>query len=119
MYCRDGERERTDMTLEWIAPSCDSCLVRKRLHNQKVSLDHVAARARVSTASVSRVLNGSSTVSAELHSRVRRAADELGYVPNGAARALSSRRSRAIGAVVPTVENTGFATAVAALQRRL
>ena len=40
-------------------------------------------------------------------------------MPNGAARALSSRRSRAIGAVVPTVENTGFATAVAAVQQRL
>jgi len=93
--------------------------MRKRLHNQNVSLEDVAARAGVSTASVSRVLNGSSTVGVDLRSRVIRAADDLGYVPNGAARALSSRRWRAIGAVVPTVENTGFATAVASLQRRL
>jgi LacI family transcriptional regulator len=93
--------------------------LRKRLHPQTVNLSDVADRARVSTASVSRVLNGALTVSADLRSRVKRAADELGYVPNGAARALSSRRWRAIGAVVPTVENTGFATAVAAVQRRL
>ncbi len=51
--------------------------------------------------------------------RVRHACRELNYVPNGAARALVSRRTRTIGAIVPTIENSGFAVAIGALQRWL
>jgi LacI family transcriptional regulator len=51
--------------------------------------------------------------------KVRRACEELGYMPNGAARALSTRRSRTIGAIVPSIENEGFARTISALQRRL
>lgn len=51
----------------------------------------VAAAARVSTATVSRVLAASGQVTAERAARVRDAVARLGYVPNGAARALASR----------------------------
>jgi LacI family transcriptional regulator len=51
--------------------------------------------------------------------RVEQACATLGYIPNGAARALSTRRTRTIGAVVPTIENDGFARTVFALQRSL
>lgn len=85
----------------------------------QASLADVAARAGVSTATVSRVLNGTATVAEKAKQRVQRACRELNYVPNGAARALSSRRTRTIGAIVPTIENAGFAVAVGALQRRL
>ncbi len=84
-----------------------------------VGLAHVAARAGVSTATVSRALNGTAPVTQAVLHRVESACRELGYVPNGAARALSSRRTRTIGAVVPSIENAGFAIAIAALQRRL
>jgi len=84
-----------------------------------VSLDNVAAYAQVSTASVSRVLNGIATVSADVRSKVEQACEALGYVPNGAARALAASRTMTIGAVVPTIENVGFATAVSALQSSL
>lgn len=84
-----------------------------------VGLEDVARLAEVSIASVSRVLNGTAKVSDDIRQRVERACSELGYVPNGAARALSSRRTRAIGAVVPAIENSGFAVAIAALQKRI
>ncbi len=83
------------------------------------SLADVADRAGVSTATVSRVLNGSAPVTEDVAERVQRACRELNYVPNGAARALSSQRTRTIGAVVPSIENAGFAVAIGALQRWL
>ena len=56
------------------------------------TLEEVAAYAGVSRATVSRVVNGSATVDDRLAEVVRRAVDELGYVPNPAARALMTRR---------------------------
>jgi LacI family transcriptional regulator len=66
-----------------------------------------------------RVLNNSATVSKDVRSKVEQACQELGYVPNGAARALSSNPTMTIGAVVPTIENSGFASTVSSLQRQL
>ncbi len=79
----------------------------------------VAALAGVSTATVSRVLNDTAKVSKTVIERVERACRELHYVPNGPARALSSRRARTIGAVIPSIENAGFALAIGSLQRFL
>jgi LacI family transcriptional regulator len=84
-----------------------------------VTVRDVAAAAGVSTATVSRVLNGSSQVADDLCRRVAAAAARLGYTPHAAARALASQRSRTMGAVVPTLENVNFATGIEALQRRL
>ena len=50
--------------------------------------------------------------------RVDNAVRELGYIRHGAARALSMRRSHAIGAIIPTVDNATRANKVAALQKR-
>ncbi len=86
---------------------------------QAAGLKDVAKRAGVSTATVSRVINGTAVVSEEMRRRVEHACATLGYIPNGAARALSTRRTRTIGAVVPTIENDGFARTVFALQRSL
>lgn len=63
------------------------------------NLEDVAARAGVSRATVSRVVNGQSTVAEKLRERVQTAIDELGYVPNQAARALMTRRSDAVALV--------------------
>jgi len=83
------------------------------------TLGDVAQLAGVSPATVSRVLNRPETVRDGLRDTVRRAIAELGYVPHGAARALASRRSHTIVAVVPTLDNAIFATCIDALQRRL
>lgn len=60
------------------------------------NLEDVAARAGVSRATVSRVVNGQSSVAPQLRERVDRVIEEIGYVPNHAARALMTRRSNAI-----------------------
>ena len=83
------------------------------------TLGDVALRAGVSAATVSRVLNHPAKVSTGIRERVMRAMDELGYVRDGAARALASRQSLTIGHVVPTLGIGIFASGVAALQRRL
>ena len=85
----------------------------------KITILEVAQAARVSTATVSRVLNGNTSVEQSLCKRVTAAAGRLGYTPHAAARALASQRSRTIGAVMPTLENINFAVGVAALQRRI
>ncbi len=60
----------------------------------------VARAAGVSIASVSRVLNGRRNPSPEIRGRVQRAASELGYVPDSAARALSVRLKEVVGVVM-------------------
>jgi LacI family transcriptional regulator len=65
------------------------------------TIDEVAAVAGVSRSTVSRVVNGSSAVSPEALASVRRAIEELGYVPNRAARSLATRQTHAIALVVP------------------
>ncbi|MGI6877376.1 LacI family DNA-binding transcriptional regulator [Microbacterium sp. gxy059] len=67
----------------------------------------VARLAGVSTATVSRVFNGQS-VSPARSEAVRRAADELGFVPNRTARSLRRRHSEMIALVFPDVENPYF-----------
>lgn len=96
--------------------------IKKRAPRRKsnaISVLDVARAAGVSTATVSRVLNGNATVAADLRQRVRDIADQLGYTPHAAARALASQRSKTIGAVIPSLENQNFALGVFALQKRI
>ncbi|WP_233359036.1 LacI family DNA-binding transcriptional regulator [Thermomonospora amylolytica] len=67
---------------------------------RRPTLEAVAARAGVSRATVSRVVNGSDTVKPEIRAAVLRAVEELGYVPNSAARSLVTQRTDSIGLVV-------------------
>ncbi|MBY8878443.1 LacI family DNA-binding transcriptional regulator [Actinacidiphila acidipaludis] len=82
------------------------------------TLEAVAARAGVSRATASRVVNGSDGVRAPLAERVRRAVDELGYVPNQAARTLVTRRNDAIAVVVAEPETRFFSDPFFAQQVR-
>ncbi len=66
----------------------------------------VARRAGVSIASVSRVLNGRDNPRPETRERVLRAISELGFVPDGAARALSNRLKQVVGVVFRRVYGT-------------
>jgi DNA-binding LacI/PurR family transcriptional regulator len=82
------------------------------------TLEAVAARAGVSRATVSRVVNGGDGVREPLVERVRRAVEELGYVPNQAARSLVTRRHDAVAVVVAEPETRVFADPFFALQLR-
>ena len=106
----DGHSSRTPESPD--EPTADASAAQPRLAD-------VARRAGVSTATVSRALNQPHAVTAELRDRVHAAVDALGYVPHGPARALASRRSNTIGAVVPTIDNAIFARNIQSLQARL
>jgi LacI family transcriptional regulator, gluconate utilization system Gnt-I transcriptional repressor len=77
-----------------------------------VKITDVAAAAGVAPMTVSRVINTPDRVAAETASRVRDAIVRLGYVPNMIAGGLSSRRSRMIAAVVPTIAHPMFSEMV-------
>jgi DNA-binding LacI/PurR family transcriptional regulator len=66
-------------------------------HSKAATIKDVAAKARVSYQTVSRVVNGSPHVKSETRARVVEAMAELRYRPNVAARHLATRRSRIIG----------------------
>jgi len=76
------------------------------------TISDVASRAGVSTATVSRALNGKATVDRELVARVVAAATTLGYQPNGPARNLRRQEAAVVALIISDVENPFF-TAVA------
>lgn len=65
------------------------------------TLEEVAALAGVSSSTASRVINGSSRVSAQTIDRVNAAIAKVGYVPNRAARSLASRSTQTIAMIIP------------------
>lgn len=73
-----------------------------------MKLEEVAKRARVSTATVSRVLNDVGPVKKSTRARVLKAAEELKYHPNLHARTLAGGKSRTIGLIVSNMENPFF-----------
>ncbi|MFY0614151.1 MAG: LacI family DNA-binding transcriptional regulator [Hyphomicrobiaceae bacterium] len=85
----------------------------------KPSINDVANRAGVSTATVSRALNEPHKVKPATLESVRNAVDLLGYTPHFGGRALASNKSNTIGALIPTMENAIFARGLQALQETL
>jgi LacI family transcriptional regulator len=84
----------------------------RRRRNAAVTIHDVAARAGVSVATVSRVLNGKELVREETSRQVLEVAKSLRYVPNVAARTLSIRRSQTIGIVLPEVHGEFFSEVI-------
>ena len=76
----------------------------------------MAARAGVSTATVSNVLNARRSVAPELVARVRAAVAELGYIADLGASRLRSRRSRVAGLMVPDLANPFFGNLAAVIE---
>jgi DNA-binding LacI/PurR family transcriptional regulator len=72
------------------------------------TLDAVAARAGVGRGTASRVLNGSTQVSAQAKAAVEAAIQELGYVPNRAARSLVTQRTDSVALVVSESQERVF-----------
>jgi LacI family transcriptional regulator len=84
-----------------------------------ITIDHVAAAAKVSTATVSRALNRPETVSTLLKEKIQGVIKKLGYIPNAGARSLMLKRSGTIGVIVPTLDNAIFAQGLSEFQRQL
>lgn len=84
-----------------------------------VTLDMVAQAAGVSTSTVSRILNGSATVSAAKQQAVQEAVRHLGFRPNPVARGLAGGRTMSIGVVTQTISNPFYGEALNGIEHEL
>ncbi len=82
---------------------------------RKTILD-IAREAGVSTATVSRVLNGSAPVRPDTRKRVSDVIEKHHFVFNGLAGGLATRRSRVLGLIIPTLVNSIYAAFAQAIQ---
>ena len=80
-----------------------------RSSHRPATIHDVAARAGVSTATVSRTLASPDLVSEAARARVLAAIEATGYTPNVAARNLRARRTMMVLVVVPNIANSFFA----------
>lgn len=81
-----------------------------------IKMEDVARRARVSTSTVSHVLNGTRKVSPETVDAVQQAVRELGYIPNTLARSLARSRTHTIGVAISALSNHYFSETVHAIE---
>lgn len=75
---------------------------------QSQNMRTVARRAGVSSATVSRVINGSAAVKTETADHVRKVIEELKFIPNPSATTLKYNRSNTYGLIVPDLNNPFF-----------
>lgn len=87
-------------------------MLRSGASAKPVGIEDVARAASVSITTVSHTLSGRGQVARATQDRVRRVADELGYVPNRFASALRGQRSHILGFVSDDIATTPFATRV-------
>jgi len=87
--------------------------------SKAVTITEVAEAAGVSTATVSRVVNGDERVTAATAAKTRRAIDELGYKANQVARSLKTRATMTIGVVAPGLASDFFMLLAESMDRYL
>lgn len=83
-----------------------------------VSIVEIARAAGVSHSTVSRALRHSPLVSAETAERIRRLAQEMGYVPSAIGRGLATQSTRTIGVVVTTIADPFVAEVVRGVEEQ-
>ena len=79
------------------------------MEKQAVTIYTVAREARVSMATVSRVVNGNPNVKPATRQKVLDVIKRLNYRPNAVARGLASKRTTTVGVVIPSITNPYFA----------
>ena len=80
--------------------------------NRSVTIREVAAKAGVSVATISRVLNGKGPVSEATSRLVMETAQALRYSPHAAARSLSMRRTNTVGLLLPDLHGEFFSEVI-------
>ena len=73
-----------------------------------ITIKDIAKVAGVSHTTVSRALRGSRLIAEATATRIKQIADEMGYVPNSAARGLKTSRSNALGVIAPRIDDPFF-----------
>jgi LacI family transcriptional regulator len=84
--------------------------------DRRPTISDVAARAGVSAATVSRVLNGSTGVNPDMTDRVRKAAADLGYRPDEIARSLRTQRSTTWAVIITDIQNSFYTSVVRGIE---
>lgn len=79
----------------------------------------VAKETGLSIATISRVMNGATSVKPATRDIVLAACEKLDYVPNPAARSLSTNRSKTIAVIIPTIEHSVFDKYIAGIEQLL
>ncbi|WP_245445614.1 LacI family DNA-binding transcriptional regulator [Metarhizobium album] len=92
---------------------------RRRSRRDKITLIDVARLVGVSSITVSRALRNPDKVSASLREKILKMVEELGYVPDFAARTLASRDSDVIGVVLPTLSNFALMSVMQGIEERI
>jgi LacI family transcriptional regulator len=77
-----------------------------------MNIKDIAKLAGVSTMTVSRVINNSSSVGDKTRENIEKIIKEHNYTPNAMARNLSSKQSNTIGVIIPDVENSFFGSLI-------
>lgn len=88
------------------------------MKSSRPTIREVARRAGVSHQTVSRVLNGSPSVSPETRQRVEAAIAELGYRPNAIARSMARGETRTLACIAPNLTDYTFASIVEGAEQR-
>lgn len=77
-----------------------------------MNISDIAKKAQVSTATVSRVINNSSSVRPKTREHVLRVIEECGYTPSAVAKNLSVQTTHSVGVIFPDIENPFFSSAL-------
>lgn len=93
--------------------------VTRPLSPGSVTLGQVAEASGVSPSTVSRILNGTATVSPEKRAAVDRAIAELGFVPNPIARGLAGGRTMSVGVVTQNIDSPFYGVALRGIEEVL
>ncbi|MFK8077684.1 MAG: LacI family DNA-binding transcriptional regulator [Granulosicoccus sp.] len=83
------------------------------------TLEDVARVADVSTATISRSINEPHKVAPATRLKIEKVIKELGFTPNFGGKVLATKRSNTVGAIIPTMNNSMFASGLQAFQNAL
>ena len=81
-----------------------------------VTIYDVAREAKVSMATVSRVLNGNPNVKPETRKKVKDVIDKLNYRPNAVARGLASKKTTTVGVIIPDISDLYYSALARGLE---
>ncbi len=89
------------------------------VESMSITIKDVAAKAGVSVATVSRVINSKGYISDQTNQKVKAAMIELNYKPNIAARTLQGKSTATIGIIVPSLENPLYSELFECIEKEL
>ncbi|QLE02432.1 LacI family DNA-binding transcriptional regulator [Galbibacter sp. BG1] len=78
----------------------------------KINQKYIADILKVSRVTVTKALQDHPDISEETKSKIKKLADELGYIPNGVGRSLSLKRTGMIGVVIPKINHSFFSSVI-------